>query len=663
MSDQLLSPTNIAELASVSRPVVSNWRRRYDDFPEPVGGTDSRPLFSRDEIISWLTARDYTVTTDTVTEIWASLNVLRGVMEVDDAEILILLLFGIRQYLPDEFDEIASAPVDGRLPLLAAAEAELRGLYPIDERNRAALRLDLADLLEDVSPAAITPLLTAIGSAAVGRIAEYADEIIGRFSRSDRFGNVHGSVEAGSSALLAALVRDVEGTVYDPASGIADALLQVSAHHRATSLVGSEISPRALTIACLRTMLSGVNVSFTLGDVLAEDPVPGLEADAIIAEPPLALRIDPTEMLADPRYSHGISSSLGSELLWIQHALAHLAPEGRAYILTSHTVLRRGRNEQDIRASLLTAGCVEAIVSLPSRTLTYTATAPALWVLRNPGPADPVLLIDAREVTDPQSVIPSWLGGGRIDAPHARVDITALLAAGSDLTPAPWTGVRDVDPAGIRAAAIDSTAALSAIIGEMAASPLTPMGLNGLPEPQITTVGKLLEMKVVERVPSRMGRAPEKDNPSVIQAKHLRDQMLPPQCENPTLNSPEETEPGDVLLSTIHGTHAMVDWDGDHRVSLSVEHLRVTDRSALAPDYLAFALTGAWNERFRVDSALSRIRLQDMEIPLIPLADQKRVVALLTRIGDIQAQAKRLLRLGDDARAGVLDAVRHHVSL
>ncbi|WP_182353870.1 N-6 DNA methylase [Flaviflexus huanghaiensis] len=662
MSDQLLSPTNIAELASVSRSVVSNWRKRYDDFPEPVGGTDSRPLFSRDEIISWLTARDYTVTEDTVATIWASLNVLRGILEADSAQILVLLLFGIRQYLPDEFDEIAGAHRNERLSLLDAAEAELRSHYPTDEKNRVALRVDLADLLTGISPASVDPLLTAIGSAEVGRIADYADEIIARFSRTDRFGNVHGSVGSSSSALLAALLRDVEGTVYDPASGIADALVLVAAHHRATSLIGSEISPRALIVACLRTMLSGVNVSFTLGDVLAEDPVPDLVADAVIVEPPLGVRVDPTDMLADPRFSYGISSSMGSELLWIQHALAHLAPEGRAYVLTSHAVLRRGRREKDIRANLLTAGCVEAIVSLPSRTLSYTATPPALWVLRNPGPARSVLFIDARDVTEPRDVVPSWLSEGRIDAPHARIDITTLLADGSDLTPAPWTGFDDVDPTLVKKAAIDTAAALSATLESLAASQLPPIALDGLPKPQITTVGKLLDVGVVERVPNRAGRTAKTD-PSVVRHQHLRDQALPTQCENPALNSTDETKPGDVLLTTVHGIFAMVDWGGDRRVSLGVEHLRVTDRSALAPDYLAFALTGTWNERFRVESAMSRITLEDMEIPMIPLSDQEEVGQLLSRIGEIQNQARHIVQLGDEARSGILDAVRHHIDI
>lgn len=46
----------IARLAGVGRAAVSNWRRRYPEFPKPVGGTSASPTFSRAEVLEWLTA-------------------------------------------------------------------------------------------------------------------------------------------------------------------------------------------------------------------------------------------------------------------------------------------------------------------------------------------------------------------------------------------------------------------------------------------------------------------------------------------------------------------------------------------------------------------------------------------------------------------------------
>ncbi len=46
----------IARLAGVGRAAVSNWRRRYPEFPQPVGGSATSPTFDRAEIEAWLKA-------------------------------------------------------------------------------------------------------------------------------------------------------------------------------------------------------------------------------------------------------------------------------------------------------------------------------------------------------------------------------------------------------------------------------------------------------------------------------------------------------------------------------------------------------------------------------------------------------------------------------
>ena len=44
----------IARLAGVGRAAVSNWRRRYPEFPRPVGGSLTSPTFDRAEVEAWL---------------------------------------------------------------------------------------------------------------------------------------------------------------------------------------------------------------------------------------------------------------------------------------------------------------------------------------------------------------------------------------------------------------------------------------------------------------------------------------------------------------------------------------------------------------------------------------------------------------------------------
>jgi hypothetical protein len=46
----------IARLAGVGRAAVSNWRRRYPEFPKPVGGSPTSPTFRAVEVEAWLKA-------------------------------------------------------------------------------------------------------------------------------------------------------------------------------------------------------------------------------------------------------------------------------------------------------------------------------------------------------------------------------------------------------------------------------------------------------------------------------------------------------------------------------------------------------------------------------------------------------------------------------
>jgi hypothetical protein len=52
--DETVNAGDIARLVDVGRAAISNWRKRYDDFPQPVGGTASSPLFSLKQVEEWL---------------------------------------------------------------------------------------------------------------------------------------------------------------------------------------------------------------------------------------------------------------------------------------------------------------------------------------------------------------------------------------------------------------------------------------------------------------------------------------------------------------------------------------------------------------------------------------------------------------------------------
>ena len=56
MAREEVTAAEIARLANVGRAAVSNWRRRHDDFPRPIGGSPTSPTFDLAEVKAWLEA-------------------------------------------------------------------------------------------------------------------------------------------------------------------------------------------------------------------------------------------------------------------------------------------------------------------------------------------------------------------------------------------------------------------------------------------------------------------------------------------------------------------------------------------------------------------------------------------------------------------------------
>ncbi|MFF2404434.1 hypothetical protein ACWCY1_27880 [Streptomyces goshikiensis] len=48
----------VARIAGVVRAAVVNWRRRHDNFPDPVAGTSVHPQFDHRAVVAWLLDHD-----------------------------------------------------------------------------------------------------------------------------------------------------------------------------------------------------------------------------------------------------------------------------------------------------------------------------------------------------------------------------------------------------------------------------------------------------------------------------------------------------------------------------------------------------------------------------------------------------------------------------
>lgn len=140
--------------------------------------------------------------------------------------------------------------------------------------------------------------------------------------------------------------------------------------------------------ARLRAALSGAERPHPYrdpgGDSLRDDQWPGLRADLVVCDPPVAWPDWGREdLLLDSRWELGTPSRAESELAWLQHAYAHTAPGGRTVIVMPASVAYRKAGRR-IRAELVRRGILAQVVALPAGTATAHSLPVHLWILVRP---------------------------------------------------------------------------------------------------------------------------------------------------------------------------------------------------------------------------------------------------------------------------------------
>ncbi len=626
----LLTPSDIAERAGVSRAAVSNWRKRHPDFPDPAEG-DTKPLFEEEAVRRWLEkhGHQYKDASLSTRFVW-SMDALRGRAEPDRiARVMIGILQAVQQGATELPEDVAAGLPPEALAQVWEASSALK------EHQRG--------------PA--------------------ADEVLRRTGRSRGYADIGFTAVASrlSTLLSAAPKTDAGATIYDPACGVAAALISIG--HRATApvrLIGHEINREMAELAAQRAELYGLRLELQLADTLAASPAPELRADLIVAEPPFGLRTDPADTwLTDPRFEFGVPPKAHSDLAWMQHCIYHLAEGGRAYIVLPNGSTFRSGSEQRIRAELLRRGCVEAVVGLPPGMAVYTGIRTTLWVLRRPGEVEnpSVLLVDASEQDHPEQSVHSWLHdpGSLEEVPHAQVPVADLLAAEAQLSPERWTAREEMSPEVVAAELSDSWNRLAGavdLVGELepASEAPQPSGRG-----RLVTVHELVQQGVLAL---ELGRAPQRGekHPGVVSVGDIRLGNLPStHAPNPPQAAPL-TRPGDVLVSTAGNLHAIVDQSGGHTLGNGVLKMQVLNPSVLLPEYLAGCVSGPWNARFLRGTTVPRLSVagaKQLEIPLPPLAVQKNFVTYLRHVQEAKTRAQELESAAEAAADALISAARH----
>ena len=201
--------------------------------------------------------------------------------------------------------------------------------------------------------------------------------------------------------LLVQLTQPEAGnTIYDPTVGSGGFLIQSHQYVEEQgqnaddlALYGQDSNGTVWSICIMNMILHNITRSTiengdTLEDPLILDNGRIRKFDRVLANPPFSQNYSRASMKFTSRFREWCpETGKKADLMFVQHMLASLKPNGRMATIMPHGVLFRGGKEKLIRELFINDDCIEAIVSLPPG-LFYGTGIPACVLVCNKSKPD-----------------------------------------------------------------------------------------------------------------------------------------------------------------------------------------------------------------------------------------------------------------------------------
>ena len=196
--------------------------------------------------------------------------------------------------------------------------------------------------------------------------------------------------------------------VYDPACGSGSLLLKAAKvlgrDNVRQGFYGQEINLTTYNLCRINMFLHDIGYEkFDIrnGDTLT-DPAHWDDEpfEAIVSNRPYSIKWEGDAnpvLINDPRFAPAgvLAPKSKADLAFVMHALAWLAPNGTAAIVSFPGIMYRGGAEQKIRQYLVDNNFVEAVIQLPDNLFFGTSIATCILVLKKGKRDNSVLFIDA----------------------------------------------------------------------------------------------------------------------------------------------------------------------------------------------------------------------------------------------------------------------------
>lgn len=280
--------------------------------------------------------------------------------------------------LDDEVtDRVASNPV-------------LTGVLPRIFNRDNVDKKRLKELVDLISDARFTGHGDRPAQDVLGEVYEYFLE---RFARAEgrRAGEFY--TPASVVRLLVEVLEPYEGRVYDPCCGSGGMFVQAEKfimrrrgrdHSHDIAVYGQEANERTWRLAKMNLAIHGMDpkgVGDRWADTFADDKLPDLKADFIMANPPFNMS-DWARKTGDKRWRFGTPPQSNANYAWLQHIVSKLGERGSAgVVLSNGSMSSKQSGEGEIRAALIEADLVACMVALPGNLFRTTAIPACLWFL------------------------------------------------------------------------------------------------------------------------------------------------------------------------------------------------------------------------------------------------------------------------------------------
>ena len=443
-----LTTAEIARLADVALPTVSNWRRRHESFPRSER-RDGQELFLLDEVAAWLDGRkiarndlqDHELPGATYGArfrrkdlrivpgpdimqkeairqkdvLWKELSRFRGAEDIAVYADLVLGLLYLSVRERGRWSEIVGAGGREASQLLESAILE-RG--PILFQLHRSWRSVLTDSRGVERLSEIIRIIDQVGrsadrddSRAQQRAAEVFEYLLNRFAAAE---GKRGVVVATPPSVVRVLVELIEPkpgeSLLDPCSDAGSFILGAARYVEAhggfvsdVSFAGQAILERSWSVARMNLELHDVpaDLGARSGIALDEDLHAGRRFDVVMANPPFNMSGWDNGRSGGRHWRYGIPPRSNANFAWLQHILSSLDEGGRAAVVMANAALSSEQaGEGRIRAAMVEDGTVEAVIALPPQLFATTAVPVTVWLLRRSDDTwdGEMLFVDARQL-------------------------------------------------------------------------------------------------------------------------------------------------------------------------------------------------------------------------------------------------------------------------